>query len=58
MLIDTQGPRPDLDPDIVAALFDDFGSENSGDELEDDFVALANAGGVSDDDDDDDDEEY
>ncbi|TKR92529.1 hypothetical protein L596_007166 [Steinernema carpocapsae] len=36
------GPRPDLDPDIVRALDGDIQEE--GDELEDDFVALANEG--------------
>ena len=49
------GPRPDLDPDIVAALDDDFDFDNPENELEDDFVTMANAGGI---DDNDYDEEY
>lgn len=36
------GPRPDLDPDIVAALDDDFNFDDPDNELEDDFVAAAN----------------
>lgn len=32
------GPRPDLDPDIVAALDDDFDYENPDNQLEDDFM--------------------
>jgi len=44
------GPRPDLDPDIVAALDDDFDFDNPENELEDDFVTMANAGGIDDDD--------
>lgn len=32
------GPRPDLDPDIVAALDDDFDFENPDNQLEDDFI--------------------
>lgn len=36
------GPRPDLDPDIIAALDDDFDFENKEYELEDNFVELAN----------------
>lgn len=31
------GPRPDLDPDIVAALDDDFDFDNPENQLEDDF---------------------
>lgn len=31
------GPRPDLDPDIVAALDDDFDFDNPDNQLEDDF---------------------
>nr|CAG4646376.1 EOG090X08PQ [Macrothrix elegans] len=37
------GPRPDLDPDVIAALDDDFDYEDPENELEDDFMALANA---------------
>lgn len=36
------GPRLDLDPDIVAALDDDFNYDDPDNELEDDFVAMAN----------------
>nr|CAG4637137.1 EOG090X08PQ [Ceriodaphnia reticulata]SVE73027.1 EOG090X08PQ [Ceriodaphnia reticulata] len=36
------GPRPDLDPDIVAALDDDFNFDDPDNELEDDFIAVAN----------------
>ncbi|XP_046447962.1 protein LTV1 homolog [Daphnia pulex] len=36
------GPRPDLDPDIVAALDDDFNFDDPDNELEDDFIAFAN----------------
>lgn len=32
------GPRPDLDPDIVAALDDDFDFDNPDNQLEDDFM--------------------
>nr|CAH0105863.1 unnamed protein product [Daphnia galeata] len=35
-------PRPDLDPDIVAALDDDFNFDDPDNELEDDFIAFAN----------------
>ncbi|XP_071494564.1 protein LTV1 homolog [Diadema antillarum] len=35
------GPRLDLDPDIVAAMDDDFNFEDPDNELEDDFVVLA-----------------
>nr|CAG4651104.1 EOG090X08PQ [Simocephalus serrulatus]SVE94329.1 EOG090X08PQ [Simocephalus serrulatus] len=50
------GPRPDLDPDIVAALDDDFNFDDPDNELEDDFVAAAN--GVPSDAETDDEEEY
>ncbi|XP_078261609.1 protein LTV1 homolog [Rhinoraja longicauda] len=36
-----RGPRPDLDPDIVAALDDDFDFEDPDNVLEDDFVMKA-----------------
>ncbi|XP_032778401.2 protein LTV1 homolog [Daphnia magna] len=36
------GPRPDLDPDIVAAMDDDFNFDDPDNELEDDFVVCAN----------------
>lgn len=35
------GPRPDWDPDIVAAMDDDFDFEDEDNKLEDDFVMLA-----------------
>ncbi|XP_071448965.1 protein LTV1 homolog [Hetaerina americana] len=38
------GPRLDYDPDVVAAMDDDFDYEDPDNELEDDFIALANAG--------------
>lgn len=38
------GPRPDWDPDIVAALDDDFDFENPDNELDDNFMDLANGG--------------
>lgn len=44
------GPRPDLDPDIVAALDDDFDYENENNQLEDNFIEMA-MGGEGDDDD-------
>lgn len=48
------GPRPDLDPDVVAALDDDFDFENEDNLLEDDFVVQA----MGDEEDDDYDEEF
>ncbi|CAD7012308.1 unnamed protein product [Ceratitis capitata] len=47
------GPRPDWDPDVVAALDEDFDFDNEENVLEDDFVVKAMAEG-----DDDDDDEY
>ncbi|XP_015113218.1 protein LTV1 homolog [Diachasma alloeum] len=38
------GPRIDLDPDIVAAMDDDFDYDDPENQLEDDFFALANGG--------------
>ncbi|XP_061881992.1 protein LTV1 homolog [Entelurus aequoreus] len=38
----TSGPRLDMDPDIVAALDDDFDYDDPENELEDDFVVQAN----------------
>ncbi|ODN05253.1 Protein LTV1 [Orchesella cincta] len=38
------GPRPDLDPEVVAALDDDFDREDPENELEDNFIELANNG--------------
>jgi len=37
--------RLDLDPDIVAAMDDDFNFEDPNNELEDDFIMLANQPG-------------
>lgn len=37
--------RLDLDPDIVAAMDDDFDFDNPDNELEDDFVTMANQSG-------------
>ncbi|XP_023295563.2 protein LTV1 homolog [Lucilia cuprina] len=54
------GPRPDWDPDVVAALDDDFDFENEDNVLEDDFVIQAMGDGEDDEEDsygsDDDDE--
>nr|CAD7429403.1 unnamed protein product [Timema monikensis] len=38
------GPQLDLDPDVVAALDDDFDFDNPDNQLEDDFIQLANTG--------------
>lgn len=38
------GPRPDLEPEVVAALDDDFDFENADNELEDNFMELAMGG--------------
>lgn len=40
----SSGPRPDLDPDVVAALDEDFDRADPENELEDDFIQLANEG--------------
>ena len=42
------GPQPDWDPDIVAALDDDFDFDNPENQLDDDFVVEANAPGTHD----------
>lgn len=39
----TSGPRLDLDPDIVAAMDEDFDFEDPDNELEENFIELANA---------------
>lgn len=39
------GLRLDLDPDVVAAMDDDFDFEDPNNELEDDFVVIANQAG-------------
>lgn len=41
----TLGPRPDLDPDIIAALDDDFDFDSPDNLLEDDFILRANKPG-------------
>ncbi|KAG7213301.1 hypothetical protein KM043_002600 [Ampulex compressa] len=38
------GPRLDLDPDVIAAMDDDFNYDDPDNELEDNFIELANAG--------------
>lgn len=45
------GPRPDLEPEIVAALDDDFDFENPDNELEDNFMEMAMDGDGGDDND-------
>lgn len=42
------GPRPDLEPEIVAALDDDFDFENPDNALEDNFMEMAMKGGGGD----------
>lgn len=37
------GPRPDWDPDIVEALDEDFDFDNPDNQLDDDFIQMANA---------------
>lgn len=41
VLFDIAGPRPDLDPDVLAALDDDFDFEDTENQLEDNFIELA-----------------
>ncbi|XP_029159315.1 protein LTV1 homolog [Nylanderia fulva] len=38
------GPRLDLDPDVVAAMDDDFNFDDPENQLEDNFIEMANAG--------------
>lgn len=58
------GPRLDLDPDIVAALDEDFDFDDPENLLDDDFIVKANSSdrralaGAEDDEEDDDDEEW
>lgn len=52
------GPRPDWDPDVVAALDDDFDYDNPDNALEDDFVAMAMGGEDDEDDEFDENDEY
>lgn len=51
------GPRPDWDPDVVAALDEDFDHEDPENQLEDNFMELAMGGDGGDDDFFDEDEE-
>ncbi|XP_023223889.1 protein LTV1 homolog [Centruroides sculpturatus] len=41
-VVSIKGPRPDWDPDIVAALDDDFNFDDPENELDDDFITIAN----------------
>lgn len=50
--------RLDLDPDIVAAMDDDFNYSDPDNELEDNFIALANAEGSDNEDEEYDDDSY
>lgn len=50
------GPRLDMDPDIVAALDDDFNYEDPENILDDDFIAKANSGQTIEGDEEDDDD--
>ncbi|XP_034949649.1 protein LTV1 homolog [Chelonus insularis] len=43
------GPRLDLDPDLIAAMDDDFDFDDPDNQLEDNFMELANGGGDIDD---------
>lgn len=52
------GPQLDLDPDVIAAMDDDFDYNDPENQLEDNFIELANVGSSDDDDDDDCDREY
>ncbi|GAB0087753.1 hypothetical protein DMENIID0001_020970 [Sergentomyia squamirostris] len=45
------GPQPHLDPDILAALDDDFDFDNPDNELDDDFMEMAQGEGSDDDED-------
>lgn len=40
----SSGPRPDWDPDVVAALDDDFDFADPDNQLEDNFMEIANSG--------------
>lgn len=53
------GPHPEWDPDVVAALDDDFDFDNEDNQLEDDFVlkAMGESGDGDDDNEDDEDED-
>ena len=56
----TPGPKPNWDPDVVAALDEDFDFENPDNQLEDDFIekAMEGAGEADDEFYDDDDDDY
>jgi len=41
-MFDNSGPQLDWDPDIVAAMDEDFDFDNPDNELEDDFILMAN----------------
>lgn len=41
----SSGPRPDWDPDVVAAMDDDFNFDDPDNELEDNFIELAGGSG-------------
>lgn len=43
VLFVTLGLRLDLDPDIVAAMDEDFDFDDPDNQLEDDFIMMANA---------------
>lgn len=45
------GPRLDYDPDVIAAMDEDFDFDDPDNQLDDDFVALANASNSSEEDD-------
>ncbi|XP_040168444.1 protein LTV1 homolog [Anopheles arabiensis] len=49
----TRGPRPDWDPDVVAALDEDFDFNNPDNQLEDNFMELAMQPGAGGDEDED-----
>ena len=44
------GPRFDLDPDIVAAMDEDFDFDDPDNQLEDDFIVMAQGGSIPDED--------
>ena len=46
MILSSTGPRFDLDPDVVAAMDDDFDFDDPNNQLEDDFVLVAQGGEI------------
>lgn len=52
-----RGPQPDWDPDVVAALDDDFDHDNPENELDDDFISQAMMGDAPCDDEDNEEED-